>query len=128
MGAVRLARRSEVGAAASGRGGGAHRCFGLRLLGLLHSGFADVQVEPAVLQQTALLLQGSQGRRSELRRQSFLRPPRLTEIVLQSPSRKLRSGVRKLAVAMCRNSRSAPPSLFWYSPTVLRVLPAASGC
>lgn len=51
---------------------------------------------------------------------------RLTDIVLQSPSRKLRSGLRKLAVAMCRNSRSAPPSLFWYSPTVMRVLPAVT--
>lgn len=45
-------------------------------------------------------------------------------MVLQSPSRKLRSGVRKPAAEVWRNSRSAPPSLFWYSPTVIRVLPA----
>lgn len=47
----------------------------------------------------------------------------LTDIVLQSPSRKLRRGVRKVAAEVWRNSRSAPPSLFWYSPTVIRVLP-----
>lgn len=48
---------------------------------------------------------------------------RLTDMVLQSPSKKLRSGVRKVAAEVWRNSRSAPPSLFWYSPTVIRVLP-----
>lgn len=47
----------------------------------------------------------------------------LTAIVLQSPSKKLRRGVRKVAADVWRNSRSAPPSLFWYSPTVIRVLP-----
>lgn len=37
---------------------------------------------------------------------------RLTDMVLQSPSKKLRSGVRKVAAEVWRNSRSAPPSLF----------------
>lgn len=50
----------------------------------------------------------------------------LTDMVLQSPSKKLRSGVRKVAAEVWRNSRSAPPSLFWYSPTVIRVLPTIS--
>lgn len=47
----------------------------------------------------------------------------LTDIVRQSPSRKLRRGVRKPTAEAWRRSRSAPPSLFWYSPTVIRVLP-----
>lgn len=51
---------------------------------------------------------------------------RLTDMVLQSPSRKLRRGERKVAAEVWRNSRSAPPSLFWYSPTVIRVLPTVT--
>lgn len=51
---------------------------------------------------------------------------KLTEMVLQSPSRKLRRGVRKLMDEVCRNSLSAPPSLLWQSPTLIRVLPTQS--
>lgn len=51
----------------------------------------------------------------------------LTDIVLQSPSRKLRKGARKVVAEVWRNSRSAVPSLFWYSPTVIRVLPRVGG-
>ncbi len=51
---------------------------------------------------------------------------KLTEMVLQSPSRKLRRGVRKLMDEVCRNSLSAPPSLLWQSPTLIRVLPTVT--
>lgn len=50
----------------------------------------------------------------------------LTDMVLQSPSRKLRRGERKVTAEVWRNSRSAPPSLFWYSATVIRVLPTVT--
>lgn len=49
---------------------------------------------------------------------------RLTEMVLQSPSRKFLSGVRKLMAAVWRNSFSAAPNLLSHSPTSTKVLPA----
>lgn len=55
------------------------------------------------------------------RRRSGPRP--LTEIVFQSPSRKLRSGVRKLMEAAWIKSRSAAPRRFSASDTLIRVFP-----
>lgn len=49
---------------------------------------------------------------------------RLTEMVLQSPSRKFLRGVRKLMADVWRNSLSAAPNLLSYSPTSIKVLPA----
>ena len=49
---------------------------------------------------------------------------RLTDIVLQSPSRKFLSGVRKLMADVWRKSLSAAPNLLSHSPTSIKVLPA----
>lgn len=48
----------------------------------------------------------------------------LTEMVLQSPSRKLRSGVRKLSEAVWMKSLSAAPRRFSASDTLSSVFPA----
>lgn len=48
----------------------------------------------------------------------------LTEIVLQSPSRKFLRGVRKLMADVWRNSLSAAPNLLSHSPTSIKVLAA----
>lgn len=50
-------------------------------------------------------------------------PRSLTEMVFQSPSRKLRRGVRKLMEAVWMKSRSAAPRRFSASATLIRVFP-----
>lgn len=50
-------------------------------------------------------------------------PRSLTEMVFQSPSRKLRRGVRKLMEAVWIKSRSAAPRRFSASATLIRVFP-----
>lgn len=59
------------------------------------------------------------------RRRSGPRP--LTEMVFQSPSRKLRRGVRKLMEAAWIKSRSAAPRRFSASDTLIRVFPENTG-
>ncbi len=49
--------------------------------------------------------------------------PDLTIIVLKSPSKKLRKGVRKLMAELWINSRSAPPIWFSVSPHFIRAFP-----
>lgn len=51
---------------------------------------------------------------------------KLTEMVLQSPSRKFLRGVRKLMADVWRKSLSAAPNLFSQSPTLIKVLPATT--
>lgn len=50
-------------------------------------------------------------------------PRSLTEIVFQSPSRKLRRGVRKLMEAVWMKSLSAAPRRFSASATLISVFP-----
>lgn len=50
-------------------------------------------------------------------------PRALTEMVFQSPSRKLRKGVRKLMEAVWIKSLSAAPSCFSASATLISVFP-----
>lgn len=50
-------------------------------------------------------------------------PGSLTEMVFQSPSRKLRRGVRKLTDAVWMNSLSAAPRRFSASATLINVFP-----
>lgn len=54
-------------------------------------------------------------------------PRSLTEMVFQSPSRKLRRGVRKLMEAVWIKSLSAAPRRFSASATLTRVFPEKRG-
>lgn len=69
------------------------------------------------------LLSGSGERAAMVTRRRVVPGPSLTEIVFQSPSRKLRRGVRKLMEAAWIKSRSAAPRRFSASDTLIRVFP-----
>lgn len=68
------------------------------------------------------MLRGSEERAAMVTRK-HCGPRFLTEIVFQSPSRKLRRGVRKLMEAVWIKSLSAAPRRFSASATLISVFP-----
>lgn len=105
---------------------GTYRGFGFCSLGLFEPRFAGVQVQAAVLEEPSLLLRArhSEAWRPRGPSAAWERPGQpLTEMVFQSPSRKLRRGVRKLMEAVWMKSRSAAPRRFSASATLISVFP-----